>query len=84
MATAKHPNKHIREVLAIAAERGWRIVKSGGSAHAWGKMYCPGARRGACVVSIYSTPSNPRDHAQYLLARLNDCDCVAQDEAPQA
>ena len=36
---ADHPNKHIREALKYAEQRGWAIRKSGPRAHAWGMMY---------------------------------------------
>jgi len=33
---ADHTNKHIREALEYAEDRGWTIQKSGPRAHAWG------------------------------------------------
>ncbi|MDQ3331140.1 MAG: hypothetical protein M3552_10880 [Planctomycetota bacterium] len=53
---------------------GWRFVKSSGSAHAYGRLFCPGATRGACIVSVYGTPRNPAGHARYLLSRIDGCE----------
>jgi len=45
-----HPNKHIREAIDYALANGWRLVKSGPRAHAWGRLYCPAQTRGGCIV----------------------------------
>lgn len=74
-----HSNKHIREVIEIAIERGWRVVKSGGQAHAWGKLYCPAGERGGCIIAVYSTPRNPQNHAKYLLREMDKCRCTARE-----
>jgi hypothetical protein len=34
-----HPNKHIRDAVDYAISQGWRLVKSGPRAHAWGRLY---------------------------------------------
>ena len=74
----KHPNKHIEAALAHAEAAGWRIKVGGGSAHAWGVMYCPHndpeCRCGEfCVTSIWSTPGNPENHAKQLRRVVDRC-----------
>jgi hypothetical protein len=59
---AKHSNKHIREALKYAEQRGWTIRKSSGRAHSWVVIYCSHGHR-ECWMSIYSTPKNPEKHA---------------------
>jgi hypothetical protein len=56
-----HPNKHIREALKYAAERGWRVVMAKG--HAYCRIYC-GLRHANCQKSVWSTPRNPEHHAR--------------------
>ena len=68
-----HPNKHIRAAVDEAIRRGWRLVKSGPRAHAWGKLYCPAIVRGGCIVSVYGTPRVPENHARYIRRMLDIC-----------
>lgn len=71
MGRPRHPDKDIEAAIQYALAKGWRIVLSSG--HAWAKMYCVGAGRGACVHSVYSTPRNPMKHARQILAYVNNC-----------
>src|SRR5437660_12884274 len=68
-----HPNKHIREAVDYAVGRGWRLVKSGPRAHAWGRLYCPAQTRGGCIFTVYSTPRVPENHARYIRRRVDAC-----------
>ncbi|ELR97524.1 hypothetical protein [Gloeocapsa sp. PCC 73106] len=72
----RHPNKDIRAALEYAVRRGWRLEKAG--SHAWGKMYCPyndsECRCGEfCIVSIWSTPKNPTNHAKQIRRVVDKC-----------
>lgn len=70
----KHPNKDIEAAIRYAEDRGWDIRKStGGSAHAWGMMYCRFAARGGHHRSIYSTPTSPWKHARDLMQEVDRC-----------
>ncbi len=69
---ADHPNKHIREALKYAEQKGWTIRKSSGRAHAWGVIYCQHGHR-ACWISIYSTPRNPENHARGIRRTVDRC-----------
>jgi hypothetical protein len=67
----RHPNKEIRRALVYAASYGWTVIKStGGSAHAWGVMRCPGD---CPQVSIFSTPRVPENHARALRRAVDRC-----------
>lgn len=70
----RHPHKEIDAAIRYAESRGWRFSKSAGQAHAYGKLYCRGASRGACVVTVYGTPRNPAGHARYLRRRVDGCE----------
>ena len=74
MTRSRHPNKEIEKALQFAAGKGWRIKESiGGSAHAWGRMYCPLKTRDGCIVSVWCTPRVPENHAKQLLQAVNRC-----------
>ena len=67
----RHPNKEIEAALAYARACGWDVIKSsGGSAHAWGVVRCPGD---CPQVSIYSTPRVPEHHARALRRAVDRC-----------
>ena len=74
----KHQDKDIQNALEYAEGMGWRIVPSGGSSHAWGKLLCPfndsACRCGEfCISSIWSTPKNPTNHARQIRRIVNRC-----------
>lgn len=67
----RHPNKAIEKALAYARANRWTVIKStGGSAHAWGVIRCPGD---CPQVSIYSTPRVPENHARALQRAVDRC-----------
>jgi hypothetical protein len=63
-----HPNKHIRAAVDYAVAKGWRLVKSGSRAHAWGRLFCAASTSGGCIISVYSTPRVPENHARSISA----------------
>lgn len=73
MSRPKHPNKHIEEALKYAEDQGWRVEKAGKSAHAWGRIYCGGGQREDCIISVWSTPRSPQNHAQQIRRAINKC-----------
>lgn len=81
MTTHRHPDKHISASLQKAAEESWRIVKSSGNGHAWGRMYCPYGHP-ECAVSIYGTPRRPENHAKDLSRAVDRC--PGPNELPEA
>jgi len=69
----RHPNKEIRKAIQYAIDKGWRLKKSGPRAHAWGRLLCTSGEQGGCIIPIYSTPSNPQNHARNIRRRLDRC-----------
>ena len=75
-----HPNKEIREVIDDVLSRGWTLKKSGGRAHAWGRLLCPAGDRSGCIISVYSTPRNAQNHAVYIMRRAFACPHTDNEE----
>lgn len=75
---ALHPNKHIREALLYAEERGWKSRKSSSRAHAWGTIRCQYGHR-TCWMAIYSTPKNPENHARHIRRKVDKCPCLEKE-----
>ncbi len=59
MSRSRHPNKHIELAIQYAESLGWRVELSRG--HGWGHLLCPRSTREGCIVSVWSTPKNPRE-----------------------
>lgn len=70
----RHPDKHIEAAIVYAESLGWEFRESGGSSHAWGKLFCPLHTRDGHHLSIYTTPSNPFRYAQLICQRINKCE----------
>jgi hypothetical protein len=76
MARRKHPKRDVEDALRHAEANGWRVTLGGG--HAWGKIYCPynndECRCGQfCITCVWSTPKNPRNHADALRRVVDNC-----------
>jgi len=69
----QHPNKEIEAAIVYAEKHGWRHKKAGGSAHAWGRLYCPRMDREGCSMSIWSTPKSPEHYAKQIKRKVNNC-----------
>jgi hypothetical protein len=67
----RHPDQDIERAIQYAEIHGWRVVISGG--HAWGRLFCPANVRGACIVSVWSTPRNAVKHARQIRKRVDRC-----------
>ena len=68
-----HHNKHIREAIKYAEDRGWRLRKAGRSSHNWGFLLCPHGARGGCREPVYSPPRSPEYHADDLRSAVDAC-----------
>lgn len=77
MARPRHPNKHIERAIQYAEQLGWRVVVPGG--HAWGRLLCPFSTREGCIVSVWSTPRNPENHARHVRREVDQCPHVGED-----
>ena len=76
MARSRHPKREIEDSIRHAEAHGW-LIKEGGS-HAWGKMLCPYNDEACrcnefCSTSIWSTPKNAGNHANFLRRVVNSC-----------
>ncbi len=67
-----HQDKHIRKAIEYAEDHGWRFVKSGPRAHAYGAIYCGHGHRD-CYMFIHSTPRNPENHANKIRRTVAAC-----------
>lgn len=73
MGRGRHPNKEIENAIRYAEKNGWTYKHSGGSSHAWGRMYCPLHAREGHQLSIWATPSNPYAHARMIRRVVDKC-----------
>lgn len=73
MSVRKHPSKHIQGAIDYAKEKGWRVIETGKSSHAFCRLYCPEKSRDGCKMSVWSTPRNERGHARQIKRRVDRC-----------
>lgn len=71
MSRRKHPKTDVEKAVQYAEQQGWR-VQLGGS-HAWGRLYCPHSTRVGCIVSVWSTPRSPENHARHIRKAVDTC-----------
>lgn len=71
MTRPRHPNKHIEAAIQYAESLGWRVQMSQG--HAWGRLFCSQGGRGGCIISVWSTPKNPENHARHIRREVDHC-----------
>ena len=78
----RHPKPPIEKAIQYAEQLGWRVEIARG--HAWGRLYCPTSSRQGCIISIWSTPRVPENHARHIRKAIDACQHRAdsQDEAP--
>jgi hypothetical protein len=68
---SRHPNKEIESAVRYAERLGWRFEHSTG--HGWGRLFCPFATREGCIISVWSTPRGPQNHARRIRAKVDSC-----------
>jgi hypothetical protein len=71
MGRSRHPNPHLEKAVQYAEALGWRVVPSSG--HAWGRLFCPHATREGCIISVWSTPRVPENHARHIRNKVDSC-----------
>jgi hypothetical protein len=71
MSRSRHPKPPIEAAIRYAEQLGWRVVISNG--HAWGRLFCPFASREGCIVSVWSTPKVPENHARQIRRVIDMC-----------
>lgn len=72
MKEKEHPNKEIRKAIQYAVSKGWHIVKSGKSSHAFCRLRCDFGH-GEHQMSVWSTPKNPENHAKQIIRKVDEC-----------
>lgn len=68
-----HSNKHIRDAIRYAQNKGWRVTKAGPRAHIWGTLWCPHRTREGCRIRVMSTPRTPDRHALDIRRYIDCC-----------
>lgn len=86
MSRPRHPDQHIERAVQYAEKLGWRVVLSNG--HAWGRLFCPFSTRDGCIISVWSTPKGPENHARQVRNKIDNCphregDVDATDEGAE-
>jgi len=71
MSRSRHPKPPIENAVRYAEQLGWRVELSNG--HAWGRLYCPQSNREGCIISIWSTPRVPENHARHIRKAVDSC-----------
>lgn len=73
MYRPRHPNKEIERAIQYAESKGWHYSKAGKSSHAWGRLFCSKKGRDGCIISVWSTPKVPEDHAKLIRKNVDKC-----------
>ena len=71
MSRPRHPKPPIEKAIKYAETLGWRVELSNG--YAWGRLFCPFASREGCIVSVWSTPKVPENHARHIRNKVDSC-----------
>ena len=71
MSRPRHPKPAIEKAVQYAEELGWHVEMSKG--HAWGRLYCPFSSRGGCIISVWSSPRSPENHARHIRNAVDAC-----------
>ena len=69
----EHPDKHIRKAIATALARGWILLPAGKSAHCFGRLVCGVTEHREHMMSIWSTPAVPENHARQIIRMVERC-----------
>src|SRR5690625_2031697 len=51
----------------------WRVTDAGSSSHAWTRLKCPEFSRDGCIISVWSTPRVPQNHASQIKRVVDKC-----------
>lgn len=69
----RHPNKDIQSAVDYALSKNWSLVIGSGKSHAWGRLMCLYGKRGGCIISVWSTPQVPENHAKKIIKSVDKC-----------
>jgi hypothetical protein len=82
IARPRHPDQHIARAIQDAEKLGWMVVLSNG--HAWGRLFCSDGSRDGCIVSVWSTPRVPENHARQIRREIDLCPRCRLDDTGEA
>lgn len=68
MARGTHSRKEVEKALKAPEAAGWSVIATA-AGHRWGKAQCGHG----CVISIWSTPKNPGNHAKQITRAVRNC-----------
>jgi hypothetical protein len=71
MNRPRHPKPPVEKAVRYAEELGWHVEISAG--HAWGRLFCPFSSREGCIISVWSTPRSPENHARHIRKAVDAC-----------
>ncbi|SNY63121.1 hypothetical protein SAMN02744775_00907 [Enterobacter sp. CC120223-11] len=69
----EHPDKHIRAAIRYAVSKGWIFVPGGHSAHCYGRLKCGIPEHRLHMMSVWSTPGSPQNHARQIIRKVDSC-----------
>ncbi|CAM3475233.1 TPA: hypothetical protein ACGBUC_003404 [Klebsiella variicola] len=75
----EHPDKHIRAAIARALAEGWIVIPAGRSSHCFARLICGIAEHRQHMMSIWSTPASPENHARQIIRMIERCSLSATD-----
>lgn len=70
-----HPNKDIQAAIAYAISQGWLFRSSNG--HAFGRLHCSLPGHKEHIMSIWSTPKSPEQHAKQIRRKVDQCPALS-------
>ncbi|XES85278.1 hypothetical protein ACBV55_05270 [Franconibacter pulveris] len=71
-----HPDKDIRAAIDSALLKGGYFVPGGNSSHCFGRLKCGIPEHRDHMMSIWSTPRDPRRHARQIIRLVERCEPV--------
>ncbi|MFK3660303.1 hypothetical protein ACI2I2_07220 [Scandinavium sp. NPDC088450] len=69
----EHPDKHIRAAIRYAESKGWHFTFGGKSSHCYGRLMCGIPWHREHMMSVWSTPGNPQNHAYQIIRKVDSC-----------
>jgi hypothetical protein len=71
MPRPRHPKAPVEKAVQYAEQLGWTVEISDG--HAWGRLYCPLSSPAGCIISVWSAPRVPENHARHIRKVVDAC-----------
>src|SRR5436305_384604 len=68
--TSKHAHQGSNQVCP---EKGLAFAQGWPASPCLGQLFCPFARRGGCIIRVFSTPRKPENHARRIREEVDSC-----------